>query len=206
VNEHPNEIVVFVHGISSYHFTFNRIANILLTKGYNVLQFDLIGRGYSEPSKNGKYGRDEHIQQMHSLLDHLQLLRPKHLYIIGHSMGGCLSTLFTSEYGEYVKSLTLIAPAGLLGYFPIEFTKQCCPCILGMMKSRFAKRKHAIKSWKGDFYSHEGESLTILNERIQELSKGLDNNPHAFEAYWNTLMQFPLTNITRDNLKVAYPS
>lgn len=226
-NKSNNEIVVFVHGISSYHSTFNRIANILLNKGgYSVLQFDLMGRGFSQPSRNGKYGRTEHIQQMYQLLNHLQLLRhhddhdrqvvdddrkrqqqhkaaKKTLHIIGHSMGGCLSTLFSSEYPEYVRSLTLIAPAGLLGYFPIEFTKQLCPCILGVMKARFAKRSNAMKSWKGDFYSHEGESLMILNERIRELSRGLDNNPHAFEAFWHTLMEFPLTNISQDIAKLA---
>ncbi len=202
-NECPGELVVCVHGISSYHTTFNRVVNILLSKGFAVLQFDLIGRGFSEPSKNGKYGREEHVEQMYNLLNHLKLLRPQYLHIIGHSMGGCLSTLFTAQYGEFVKSLTLIAPAGLLGYFPIEFTKQLCPCLHGFMKKSFAKRENAIKSWKGDFYSHEGEALSILNERIDELSKGLDNNPHAFDAFWNSLMEFPLSNIGDDILKVA---
>jgi pimeloyl-ACP methyl ester carboxylesterase len=202
-NDHPDEIVVCVHGIGSYHNTFTRLDVALLSKGYNVLQFDLIGRGYSEPSKNGKYGREEHIQQMHSLLDHLQLLRPKHLHIIGHSMGGCLSTLFTSEYGEYVKSLTLIAPAGLLGYFPIEFMKSWCPCLHGVIRNMLANRENSRKAWRDDFFSHEGESLALENEWVQELDAMNDNNPHAFEAFWKSVLEFPMTNIREDIIKVA---
>ncbi len=201
--EISKEVVVCVHGIGSYYTTFNRLAEFLLSKGFAVLQFDLIGRGFSEPSKNGKYGREEHVEQMYNLLNHLKLLRPQYLHIIGHSMGGCLSTLFTAQYGEFVKSLTLIAPAGLLGYFPIEFTKQLCPCLHGIIRRMLADRESARKAWRDDFYNHEGDALKLENEWIAELDAVYDNNPHAFDAFWYSVMEFPLSNIRDDIVNVA---
>ena len=163
-----------------------------------------MGRGFPEPSSIGHYGRDEHIAQLHNLLSHIQLLKQKHLHIIGHSMGGCLAVLFAEQHREYVKSLVLVAPAGLLGYFPIEFLKSMCPtCFHSIVKRIIGSETMNRKAWNDDFYSHEGKSLKILNARIEEMIQVFDNSPGTFEAYWSSMFEFPLTNISEDIIKVA---
>jgi pimeloyl-ACP methyl ester carboxylesterase len=203
-NSDTNEVIVCVHGIGSYHNTFNRFADNFLSRGYSVLVFDLIGRGFSEPSGSGRYGRDEHLHQMVNLLTFLGLMKtPKSFHLVGHSMGGSLATLFTSAHSDYVKSLTLIAPAGLLCYFPLEFLKTFCGCFQGVLRQWLTTRSNAVQAWRNDFVAHEGPSLQLEDEWVSELSRMYDNNDHAHNALWQSLLEFPLSQIHDDVAIVA---
>ncbi len=136
------EVVIFVHGIGSYHTCFNHLVDALLadeSENYISVQYDLIGRGYSDPSKNGHYTADEHISQLFELLEHLRKTElaayAQPFHFIAHSMGGSLVSIFAARYPQYVQSLILLTPAGLLSYFLVGLLVSCCSCFQNIVKS-----------------------------------------------------------------------
>ena len=146
-------LVVCVHGIDGYHYTFDNLAKLLSSEGYRVLQYDLIGRGFSAPHKSKLYGIIQHLDQLHNLLVHLkEITTPYHL--IGLSMGGSLATIYASHYIEEVRSLTLLAPAGLMKLPNVELLRQC-PCFQTFVRYPIqAAGNH--QPWSKTFYKHDG--------------------------------------------------
>ncbi|KAI9834403.1 MAG: hypothetical protein M1819_003014 [Sarea resinae] len=122
--------VLFVHGISTSSPVFWGLAWGLVEKGYRVLLFDLPGRGYSEavldlPHDSRMYTSIMLYVLASSPLNWLtttssssSLSAPpsseQGIHIIGYSLGGAHSTVFTTQFPALVSSLTLLAPAGLL--------------------------------------------------------------------------------------------
>jgi len=105
------EIVVLVHGFSTPHFVWNEVKNFLLARGYKVLVYDHFGRGLSErPSI--KYDSTLYVEALKELLAHQEISQAVHL--VGYSMGGAVVGHFTRAYPAQTKTLTLIAPAGLM--------------------------------------------------------------------------------------------
>ncbi|KAI8803568.1 Alpha/Beta hydrolase protein [Cladochytrium replicatum] len=106
--------VVLVHGIAFPSPSFKRIARSLAEeKSCRVLVYDVYGRGYSVSPAAGSYTEGFFVAQMLMMLKHVGWDKEP-IHVVGNSMGGAIVTSFSSHYPEMVKSLTLIAPAGLL--------------------------------------------------------------------------------------------
>lgn len=99
--------VVLVHGFSLPSYIWDKNIDALVKAGYQVLRFDLYGRGYSERPELD-YNIDLFVQQLKELSTKLLLPEPFHL--VGISMGGPITTRFSHQNPEKVKSLTLLAP------------------------------------------------------------------------------------------------
>jgi pimeloyl-ACP methyl ester carboxylesterase len=105
-----DEIIVLVHGISVPQYVFVQTGAALVESGYRVLLFDLFGHGYSDrPAVD--YDPEFFRRQMIELFDELGLDAPIHIGAL--SMGGVIAMDFAAYHPERVRSLTLIAPAGL---------------------------------------------------------------------------------------------
>lgn len=103
-------LVVLVHGFSTPSFVWDGYFKPLTEAGYRVLAYDNFGRGLSDRPR-AVYDADLLDRQLVELLDALKVDR--RVDIVGYSMGGAIATIFTSRHAERVRSLTLIAPAGL---------------------------------------------------------------------------------------------
>nr|ART36945.1 D116 [uncultured bacterium] len=103
-------LVVFIHGFSLPSFVFNDYVKPLTDAGYRVLTFDNYGRGLSDrPAVD--YDANLTDRLILNLTDKLGLAAPAHF--VGYSMGGAAAVIFAARHPERVRSLTLIAPAGL---------------------------------------------------------------------------------------------
>ncbi len=115
-NEEPaRPLIVLVHGYSTPSFVYNDYFAPLTAAGFDVLSFDLYGRGFSD-RPSGTYGVDRYTGQLGHLLDHIAAARPGSnapVHLVGYSMGGAIVTHFANLHPERVASMTLIAPAGL---------------------------------------------------------------------------------------------
>jgi len=189
------ETVIFVHGVGSYYAQFEVLATFLHSQGYNVLNYDLIGRGFSDPSPNGKYTEVEHIEQLHLLLEHVSLTKKLPLHFIGHSMGGALVTLFCNQYPQYCKTMTLLSPAGLMGFWPLTPLRNM-RLLHRLVRSILLQRPNQISAWRQEFYYHTGTSLQREDELVASLALMYDHNPHASKALWKSILQFPMTDIS----------
>lgn len=108
------ELIVFVHGFSDYSMIWNWYTQ-QLSNHYQVLVYDLYGRGYSEAAKNTKHDDRLFVTQLSSLL-HFLNLGNEPFTLVGLSMGGAIAGSYASTFPHKVKNLILLAPAG----FPIN--------------------------------------------------------------------------------------
>ena len=106
-----DEIIVLVHGFATPSFVWNGILEDLLSTGRRVLTYDHFGRGYSDRPKE-KYSINFYVDTLEELLTLLNVSEDLHL--IGYSMGGPISALFSHRNKQKVKTLNLIAPAGYI--------------------------------------------------------------------------------------------
>jgi predicted alpha/beta-fold hydrolase len=110
-------IVVLCHGIAEYARRYEHVAEELNRKGFGVIAVDHQGHGQSE-------GDRCYFKNMEDLADDvLQLVHqeaPKHpdadLFLLGHSMGGCVAMHTYLKSPELWKGMVLSAPA--LGHDP----------------------------------------------------------------------------------------
>ena len=103
------EPVVVVHGFGASSDNWNRMAG-RLTKKYRVIAPDMPGWGQSTRIDAASYAYPEQIERLHQFLGALGLRR---FHLIGHSMGGFISSAYAARYPEEVITLTLIAPHGI---------------------------------------------------------------------------------------------
>ncbi len=101
--------VVLVHGFSVPYFIFDITFEFLVKSGFQVLRYDLLGRGFSDRPQV-KYDIHLFVNQLKDLIDALEL---KDVSLIGLSMGGPITASFISQYPEYVSKNVLIDPAGV---------------------------------------------------------------------------------------------
>ncbi len=103
--------IVLVHGFSIPMFIWNPVFSFLTEAGFRVLRFDLYGRGYSD---RPKLPNDLKLfeNQVLELVQKLEFSKAP-FNLIGLSMGGAISMMFTRNHPDLVRKLILVDPAGL---------------------------------------------------------------------------------------------
>ena len=200
------ELVITIHGIDGFSYSFDNLAAAVVNrnrtkngkKKFRVLQYDLIGRGHSEPDTANLYTERQHIKQLRNLIEFLGFNKAKHYHIIGLSMGGALAALYCEQYHAEVKSVTLLAPAGLM-YLPQLTFVRVVPLLGWLVKYPL----HWIENDPNNsrtFYDKTG----AFQERFEHMFKmkhlALKHNPHQLESSWQSKLQFPLIGI-EENVK-----
>ncbi|SMG48468.1 Pimeloyl-ACP methyl ester carboxylesterase [Marivirga sericea] len=102
------EPILFIHGLASYAPAWKYTVNEL-SKSYRCIVVDLIGYGKSSKGQY-KANMSFHTQYLFELMDHLAI---NSTHIVGHSMGGQIALKMAVEKPEKVKTLLLMAPAGI---------------------------------------------------------------------------------------------
>ncbi|OQO12837.1 hypothetical protein B0A48_02301 [Cryoendolithus antarcticus] len=108
--------ILLIHGISTPSVVFAPLATLLADKhNYQVLTFDLFGRGYSDSPDPETWRQDEGLwcSQIFAVLSSAGWLGER-VAIVGYSLGGGIAASFTYFYPERVDSLVLITPSGVL--------------------------------------------------------------------------------------------
>lgn len=101
------QTVLLVHGFSVPNYIWDPTFKALKENGFQVIRFDLFGRGYSD-RPDVIYNSELFTQQIADLLFALKIDKP--IDIIGISMGGPIVSEFTNLYPEKVRKVVLIAP------------------------------------------------------------------------------------------------
>jgi pimeloyl-ACP methyl ester carboxylesterase len=110
------EPVILVHGFGASSDNWNRMAG-RLTKKYRVIAPDLPGWGQSTRTDSASYAYPQQVERLHEFLGALGL---KRFHLIGHSMGGFISSAYAARYPEEVITLALLAPHGVTEPQPSE--------------------------------------------------------------------------------------
>lgn len=143
------KVVVLVHGFSVPYFIYDPTFEFLTISGFQVVRYDLFGRGYSDRPV-AKYDIDLFVQQLSDLLDSLRLTRPVDL--VGLSMGGPIVSAFTVRHPERTRKLVLIDPAGAKPIHPTAFLRAAKIPLLPEIVLSFTGSEFILKSAADDFF------------------------------------------------------
>lgn len=100
--------LVLVHGGRDQKRSWDRVAGAL-SSHYRVIAFDLRGHGESEWVSDGDYGVMDHVFDLASLLDTLDIDR---FTLIGHSLGGNIALRYAGLYPEQIEKMVAIEGLG----------------------------------------------------------------------------------------------
>lgn len=103
-------VAVLVHGLTTPSFVWTPLAEELGAMGFQVLRYDLYGRGFSD-RPGGPQDSEFFIRQLEDFLAY-QGLR-EDVTLIGYSMGGAIASAFAARHPEKIRRLVLIASAGM---------------------------------------------------------------------------------------------
>jgi len=102
--------IVLIHGLSIPAIIWKDVAPILAKRGYQVLLYDLYGRGYSDAPQT-TYDTRLYTTQLALLMQHLGWDKAA---IAGVSMGGAITAAFAAQFPNLVEEIVLIASAGIM--------------------------------------------------------------------------------------------
>ncbi len=106
------ETLLLVHGNVSSTEYWDKFLNILPPQ-YRAVALDLRGCGLTEHPPNG-YNIHQFVEDVNQFASQLKLTR---FHLLGHSMGGMTSMLFTLKYPEKVQTLALLDSVPADGLF-----------------------------------------------------------------------------------------
>ncbi len=108
----PRAVLVVLHGLKDHSSRYADLATRLTNSAFNVYAFDLRGHGRSQ-------GKRVYVKRFSDYIDDLNLflalVRPQNpdlpVFLLGHSMGGTISTRLAMTAGPGVRGLILSAAA-----------------------------------------------------------------------------------------------
>lgn len=121
--ELPRAVVLLVHGFAEHSARHASAALHLARRGYAVQSFDLRGHGRSQGKRCFVRAFDEYLGDTEALL--LMAKRRwsgQPVFLLGHSLGGLIASLFVIDERSEVSGLILSAPVVKLGrdYSPLK--------------------------------------------------------------------------------------
>jgi pimeloyl-ACP methyl ester carboxylesterase len=111
--------LVLLHGFGADKDNFTRVARYL-TPAYRVLIPDLLGFGESDHPPGADYSPPAQAERVHAFA---AALGATPLHVGGNSMGGQIALTYAALHRDEVRSLWLLAPAGLWTAPPSEIAE-----------------------------------------------------------------------------------
>ena len=95
----PRGVVAIVHGVKSHSGYYFWAAEQLVARGFAVYAVDLHGRGNSEGERFYLEKLDDYVDDVRALIGLAKSREPGlPLYLLGHSAGGVISSIYTLEH------------------------------------------------------------------------------------------------------------
>ncbi len=108
IPDHPKAMLLIVHGFGEHTGRYQNVVDALLPEGYALHAFDLRGHGKSEGITNYVDSFDQYIDDVKAFHDVIRKTNPDlPLFLLGHSMGSCIASYFTSKHEHLLKGLIL---------------------------------------------------------------------------------------------------
>ena len=192
-------LVVFCHGIGTYHYCFAEMKKRLSTAGFATLLYDNLGMGFSDMplEEDADFWKGTgHVAQLKALVSGLGL-DSQPFFLVGHSMGGAIATLYANEHPADVRGLCLLSPAGVMtAPLNLVLLRLChsVSCFREHILSGLQRDKVKLENIKrfGDFI--DPESLPAMASHHAILRQHL-NNARAIEALFLCARFFPLYSL-----------
>ncbi len=112
VQNNAKGVVLITHGIAEHSGRYEQTALSLNAVGYTVVAFDLRGHGKSSGKRNYINSFQDYLNDLGDVLKRTKAYYPAlPIFLLGHSMGGGITTLFSIERQPDIKGIILSAPS-----------------------------------------------------------------------------------------------
>lgn len=194
VLEGAGESCVLVPGYATPYYLYDKVAESLVQNGYQVLRYDLMGRGLSERIKTD-YTPEFFAAQLQEITE--AVLGDQPFYLFGTSMGGSITSTFAARHPDKVKKLILLAPAGMDSFQPPFYMKLADMPLLGDFIFAVAGVKlsmggcakellHADQTVKDDYvrkFAHDAQYKGLARCLLSSLRHTILKTEHTTENY-----------------------
>ena len=175
-DEGQGQPVLLIHGIGSY------IENWLpgfesLAARYHVYAVDLPGHGRTDKSLNTPC---EIADLAHFVNEFMRALNIKRAHVVGHSLGGAISTRLALLFPALIDKMVLVASAGL----GREGTMMLRIPTLPMVGERLTRPSRASTADFAKFLVHDP---AVLTPELLDLAYQMASQPGAQQAFLKTL-------------------
>jgi len=174
----PKGIVIITHGIALHSIYYRKMAELLNQSGYAVVLYDVRGHGKSQ----GKRGDIKSIFQFTSDLNELVDYTKKNynglpLFLLGHSMGGMITKVYSTLYDNFDGSIILSSPSssqrlGLFGLLPVT--------LFGSLKIKTdfsdPRLSHFPASDNVDPYALKYFTYRLIIQTLKKATQHIDKN------------------------------
>lgn len=92
-------VMIFTHGLAEYSKSYIDTANFFISKNINVITYDLRGHGKSFGKRGNINSYWDYVDDLHEIV--MQSKKEfKKVFLVGHSMGGVITNIYTSKYNN----------------------------------------------------------------------------------------------------------
>ena len=117
VHQGEGDPIIMVHGLAASLHDWDDLLPEVSAAGYAGYALDLLGHGESEkPVHTHDYSVDNAYADFSAWIDTLNIKTP--MILVGHSLGGGLSLLYTHRNPDRVKALVIVNPFYSIGQLP----------------------------------------------------------------------------------------
>ncbi|GAM23410.1 hypothetical protein SAMD00019534_065850, partial [Acytostelium subglobosum LB1] len=188
-----DKIVLCMHGISWWSFSYHRSVQPLVQQGYTVILFDFYGRGRSQMNDVDAVCNLEYFcNQAYELLNYLNVDR---VHLVGYSMGGAVATRFTVVHSARVAQLCLVGPAIVPVPMPLVAKLMVLPYIGRFLFNLFGARAMVAKldteRFKFDIAQPENVDPLLIDDLIAKVKWQILLKPSFLPAFYSTIYNIP---------------
>jgi len=110
--DEPKAILLVVHGLAEHSGRYMNLVNHLVPSGYAVYGMDHIGHGKSDGKRAYVERFHDYTKTLKTYFDMIQKWQPKKpIFLIGHSMGGLISSAHLLKHQEELAGAVLSGPS-----------------------------------------------------------------------------------------------
>ena len=175
-------VVVIVHGFNSHSGYYQWVAEQLIASQYAVFALDLRGRGNSDGERYYISDFNEFVHDIDKMVDIAQSANPQlPLFLLGHSAGGVLSTVYCLNHQNKLKgficeSFAFQVPAPDFALAVLKGLSHIAPHahVLKLKNEDFSRITSVVETMNNDpLLAHEVQptktvqQLVLADERIK---------------------------------------
>lgn len=117
----PRAVLVVHHGLKDHSTRYGEFAARMVAQGFAVYAYDMRGHGRSAGQRATLDDFDDLVADLGTFMDRVRLQQPAvPVFLLGHSVGGCVVTLYTLQRRPSLAGLVVLAPALRIDRMPIE--------------------------------------------------------------------------------------
>ncbi|MFT5543763.1 MAG: pimeloyl-ACP methyl ester carboxylesterase [Glaciecola sp.] len=194
-------LLLMVHGWLDNAASFSKLIPML--DDYHVVAIDLPGHGKSSHrSPDAHYHLLDYVHDLHCLVDSQKW---QDFAIVGHSLGGIISSMYCSVFPELVRKFVCIESAGPLCGPESTSVNQLKKAIESRIKANEKPIKqptsiHSIVEARQKVSDLSAESATLIMQRNVSLSDGQNNISWSTDKRLRTISSLRLTHGQVENL------